>query len=174
MKMLPMAAAVAAAVVVSGCAVSPETISCLQPNRRVVVEVGGFKVKPAPAPKPGAKPGKPGRDNVLLTRLAQGDSAFDFGSAVLKDGGKAELDGLVKIIHSGAGKDKRPTNVGSIIITGHTDQVEASDSANKDLDEKRAVAVKDYLVGKGVDSKLIFWEGKNSKEPVPVTKFCDI
>jgi hypothetical protein len=42
MKTLPLAAAVAAAVVVSGCAVSPETLSCMQPNRRVVVEVGGI------------------------------------------------------------------------------------------------------------------------------------
>jgi OOP family OmpA-OmpF porin len=163
MKMLPLAAAVAA-VVVSGCATSPETI-----------EVGGFKVKPAPPPKQaGAKPGKPGRDNVILKALAQGDTAFDFGSATLKDGGKAELDKLIKIVHAGAGKDKRPTSLGSIIITGHTDQIEANERANADLDEKRAVAVRDYLVSKGVDAKLIFWEGKDSKEPVPVTKFCDV
>jgi hypothetical protein len=24
-----------------------------------------------------------------------------------------------------------------------------------------------------VDQKLIFWEGKGPKEPIPVTKFCD-
>ena len=173
MKMLPLAAAVAA-VVVSGCATSPETISCLQPNRRVAVEVGGFKVKPAPEPKPGAKPGKPGRDNVLLKALAQGDSAWDPGKAVLKDGGKAELDKLVKTIHSGAGKDVRPTNVGSIIITGHTDAIEAAERANANLDEERAKAVRDYLVSKGLDAKLIFWEGKDANDPIPVTKFCDI
>ena len=70
----PLLAAAVAAVVVSGCATSPETISCLQPNRRVGVEVGGFKVKPAPPPKEaGAKAGKPGRDNVLLKAL---DSAL--------------------------------------------------------------------------------------------------
>ena len=67
MKMLPLAAALAA-VAVSGCATSPETLSCMQPNRRVVVEVGGIKAKPPV--KPGAKPG---RQAVMLKALAQGD-----------------------------------------------------------------------------------------------------
>lgn len=169
MRMLPLAAAVAA-VVLSGCAVSPETIGCLQPNRRVVVEVGGMKIKPPPKEKPSAKPG---RENVMLRAMAQGDSAWDYGSAALKDGGKAEMDKLVKTIREGAGRDKRPTNVGSVVVTGHTDRTEAEDGKTN-LDEDRAKAVKDYLVQKGIDSKLIFWEGKDAKEPVPVTKFCNI
>ena len=42
------------------------------------------------------------------------------------------------------------------------------------LSERRAVVVKDYLVKNlNVDQKLIFWEGKGPKEPIPVTKFCD-
>ena len=41
------------------------------------------------------------------------------------------------------------------------------------LSERRAVVVKDYIVSKGVDQKLIFWEGKGPKQPIPVTKFCD-
>ncbi len=167
MKMLPLVAAVAAASILSGCAVSPETLSCMQPNRRVVVEVGGIKLKPAA--KPG---GKQARQNVMLQALAQGDSAFDYGSATLKDGGKAELDRLVRTIGSGAGKDKRSTNVGSIIITGHSDRFEVKDGKTN-LDEERARAVKDYLASKGLDAKLMFWEGKDDKEPVPVTKFCD-
>jgi OOP family OmpA-OmpF porin len=167
-----LACAVGAALV-SGCATmpSPELVECLQPNRRVVVEVGGTKVKPPPKPKPGAKPGKPGREVAQLRALAQGNSAWDPGSAVLKDGGKAELDKLVTTLARGAGKDKRPTTVGSVIIVGHTDRLEVADG-KKDLDEERAKAVRDYLASKGVDSKLMFWEGKDDKEPVPVTKFC--
>ena len=166
MKMLPLAAAVAA-VVLSGCATSPETLSCMQPNRRVQVEVGGFKVKPAP--KPGAKVG---RDNVMLKALAQGDGAWDFGAAALKPGGKAELDKLVKTINEGAGRDKRPTTVNAIIIVGHIDRVELSDGKTS-LDERRAEAVRDYLASKGLNQKLMFWEGKDASEPVPVTKFCE-
>jgi outer membrane protein OmpA-like peptidoglycan-associated protein len=174
MKKLPLAAA-AAAVVLSGCATtSPETISCLQPNRRVVVEVGGTKLKPPPKPKPGeeAKKPKPARENVMLRALAQGDSAWDFGSATLKDSGKADLDRLVKSIQAGAGKDTRPTDVGSIIITGHSDRLEVA-GGKTTLDEERARVVRDYLVSKGLDGKLMFWEGRDANDPVPVTKFCD-
>ena len=52
MKILRLSAA-AMALLIGGCAANPELISCLQPNRRVAVEVSGFKVKPAT--KPGGK-----------------------------------------------------------------------------------------------------------------------
>ena len=175
MKALTIAAGVVAVGVLGGCATSgtgsPEQISCLQPNRRVAVEMGGIKIKPPPKAKPGAKPGKPGRQSVMLKALAQGDSAFDFKSAALKAGGKTDLDKLVNTVAKGAGRDKRPTKVGSVVITGHSDRFE-SDAADKSLSESRAKAVMAHLVSKGIDSKLIFWEGKGSQEPVPVTKFC--
>ncbi len=164
MKMLPLSAAAMAALI-AGCAASPELVSCLQPNRRVAVEISGIKVKP-PA-KPGAKPG---RDNVLLKTMAQGDGAWDEDGAVLKAGGKSELDKLVVLVNKGTKRDPRPVNIGSIIITGHTDRLEAEDHAN--LDEQRAQAVKTYLADKGLDPKLMFWEGKDAKEPMAVTKFC--
>jgi OOP family OmpA-OmpF porin len=171
MKKSALACAVAATLL-SGCATmgSPELVECLQPNRRVVVEIGGTKVKPPPKPKPGAKPGKPGIEVAALRALAQGNSAWDPGSAVLKDSGKGDLDKLVGILSKGAGKDTRPTTVGSIIIVGHTDRLEVADG-KKDLDEERARRSRDYLVSKGLDAKLMFWEGKDDKEPVR-TKFC--
>jgi len=164
MKMLPLSAAAMAALL-AGCAASPELVSCLQPNRRVAVEVSGIKVKP-PA-KPGAKPG---RDNVLLKAMAQGDSAWDEDGATLKPGGKAELDKLVNLINKGTKRDPRPVKVGSVIITGHVDRFEAEDHGN--LDEERAKATQAYLAQKGLDSKLMFWEGKDAREPMAVTKFC--
>ena len=169
-----VAVGVVAMGVLAGCATtgSPEQISCLQPNRRVSVKRGEIKINPPAKPKPGAKPGKPGRQSVMLKALAQGDSAFDPKSAVIKAGGKAELDKIVKSVSSGVGKDIRPTAVGSVVITGHSDRLEASEGDNT-LSESRAKAVMEYLASKGIDSKLIFWEGKGSKEPVPVTKFCE-
>lgn len=163
-----MIGAVALTVLASGCATNPELVSCLQPNRRVEVEVGGIKLKPPPKDKPAAKPG---RESVLLKARAQGDSAWDYGSSVLKDGGKAEIDKLLNTVAKGAGRDKRPTNVGSIIVTGHIDRLEA-DAGMTNLDEARAAAVRDYLISKGADAKLIFWQGNDAKEPVAVTKFC--
>jgi outer membrane protein OmpA-like peptidoglycan-associated protein len=169
-----------AAAFMSGCATTPtpELSDCLQPNRRVVVEVGGTVLKPEPKPKPAAegekpepkpaakKPAKPQFVPLQLNALAQGNMAFDPGSAVLKEGGRQELDGLVAAI------GKRKMNVGSVIITGHTDRFEA-ESANANLAEERAKAVAAYLQSKGVDQKLVFYEGKGAKDPVPVTKFCE-
>ncbi len=177
------------ATVLSGCvSVSPQLVECLQPSRRVAVEVVGTKpgLPPKPKPeakaeakpeakaeaKPEAKPKPPPRENVLLKALAQGNGAWDYGAAVLKADGKSELDKLTNSIMKGVGKDVRPTTVGAIVITGHTDRTEDADG-KQSVGEARAVAVKEYLVSKGLDSKLMFWENKASKEPVPVTKFCE-
>lgn len=164
-----------------------ELTDCLQPNRRVVVEVNGRVVKPpakkpaakpqtaetkpeaaAPKPeaaKPEAKPAKPELMAFAQTQYVQGNTAFDPGSAVLKEGGQKELDNLIALLK------KRAVQIGAIIISGHTDRMEA-DGGNKALSEQRARAVKDYLVSKGLDEKLMFWEGKEAREPVAVTKFC--
>jgi len=166
MKILRLSAA-AMAVLIAGCAASPELISCLQPNRRVAVEVSGFKVKPPKAPG-----GKVGKDNVLLKGMAQGDLAFDPNSAVLKPGGMADMDKLVKTINQGTRRDKRPINVGAIVISGYSDRLEVEDG-HKDLDVKRAEAVKTYLVKKGLKEDQMFWEGRDDKDPLPVTQYCD-
>ena len=172
MKLLPWAAAVAA-VALSGCATSPETLSCLQPNRRVIVEISGTKERPAKAPaKAGAKPKRQRPQLAMLKAYVQGDAAWDYGEAVLKAGGKKELDKVLRTTEKGTRRDKRPMKLTSVVITGHTDVTEAADS--RDLDEQRARAVRDYLVEKGVNPKTIFWQGKDAREPVPVTKFCEV
>ena len=166
-----------------------ELSDCLQPNRRVMVEVNGRVVKPpakkpaekpeATAAKPAAKPEaaaeakpaaapKPAKPELVTfeeTTYVQGNSAFDPGSAVLKDGGKQELDGLVALLK------KLAVQIGAIMVTGHVDRTEAG-RGSSDLDEARAKAVVDYLSSKGLDQKLMFWEGKDAKDPVAVTKFC--
>lgn len=157
-----------------------ELNDCLQPNRRVVVDINGRVAKPpakkpaaapqvaatgAPAAAPAPKPAKPEFAAFQQATYVQGNTAFDPGSATLKDGGKAEIDRLTALLQ------KRAVQVGAIIISGHTDRLEA-DAGNKALAEERAKAVKDYLVSKGMDEKLMFWEGKSASEPVAVTKFC--
>jgi OmpA-OmpF porin, OOP family len=175
---------------VGGCAatsdisMSPEELQqCLQPNRRVVVEVVGQVLKPPPK-KPAAKPeaeakpaeakpaaeakpkaAKPEFANFEHVVHLQGDTVFDPSGATLKDGGKKEIDELVALLK------KRAVRVGAIIVSGHTDRLEAA-AGNKALSEQRAVAVKDYLISQGADEKVIFWEGKEASVPVPVTKFC--
>jgi len=89
-----------------------------------------------------------------------------FNKTEMTDDNKKELDEFL------ANEVKPLTTVGAVIITGHTDRI-GSEKYNKKLSEKRALGVKDYVVGKGIDQKLIFWEGKGPKQPIPVTKFCD-
>ena len=178
----------APALLLAACAATPDTptmsaaelAECLQPNRRVVVEVVGRVAKP-PAKKPAAKPeaeagkpeaaapppkpAKPEFANFEQSLYVQGNTAFDPSSAVLKEGGKQEIDRFVAMLQ------KRAVQVGAVIVAGHTDKLEAS-SGSKSLSEDRAKAVRDYLQSKGIDQKLIFWEGKEARDPVPVTKFC--
>ena len=144
-----------------------ELQQCLQPNRRVVIDVVGRMLKPPPK-KPTAAPAKPAKPQYLNFQQVfhvQGDTAFDPSSATLKEGGKQEIDKLLALLK------KRAVMVSAMVVSGHTDRLEA-DAGNKSLSEQRAVAAKDYLVERGADAKLIFWEGKAASVPVPVTKFC--
>ena len=171
MRKLFALSAVSAAVV-AGCATGPamspaEFTECMQPNRRVVVELNGMAPAPAPKPPSGATakpPAKPQFVPVGLRAMAQGNAAFDPGSAVLKEGGKQDLDALIGPVA------KRGIAVRSVIVAGHSDSMEAGNQKN--LSEARAKSVVAYLVSRGVDEKLVFWEGREAREPVPVTKFC--
>lgn len=166
-----------AAAVLSGCAttegggsMTPQELSdCLQPNRRVVVELVGVRPLPAPKPKPGepepkTKP-KVEMGPLELRAMAQGNSAFDIGSATLKATGTEDIDEIL------ASAKKQNMRIDSVILAGHVDRQEDARSP-KSLGEDRAKAVMAYLTSRGIDQKIIFWEGKGSREPVPVTKFC--
>lgn len=107
--------------------------------------------KPAPA-APAATP-KPAAQKVTLAA----DALFDFDKAVLRQEGKTKLDDV-----TGKLKDMK---LEVIIAVGHTDRI-GSDKYNQKLSEKRAEAVKGYLVGKGVEPNRIYTEGKGEKQPV--------
>lgn len=89
------------------------------------------------------------------------DALFDFDKAVLKPAGRASLDEL-------ATKAAR-VNLEVILAVGHTDRI-GSAAYNQRLSERRANAVKAYLVGKGIDSNRIYTEGKGKAQPVTGTQ----
>ncbi len=103
--------------------------------------------------KPKVTTPTPKRDKVTLAA----DALFDFDKAVLRNEGKAKLDDVT-------GKLKG-MKLEVIIAVGHTDRI-GSDKYNQKLSEKRAEAVKAYLVGKGVEPNRIYTEGKGEKQPV--------
>jgi OmpA-OmpF porin, OOP family len=107
---------------------------------------------PAPAAAPAAGP-KPTGEKITVAA----DALFDFNKAVLRPEGKAKLDELV----SKAAAIKLEV----ILAVGHTDRL-GSDSYNQKLSEKRAAAVKEYLVAKGIEANRVYTEGKGEKQPV--------
>ena len=104
------------------------------------------------APAAAAAP-KPAAQKVTLAA----DALFDFDKATLRDEGKAKLDKL-------AG-DIKGIKLEVIIAVGHADRF-GTDAYNQKLSEKRAEAVKAYLVGKGVEPNRVYTEGKGEKQPV--------
>lgn len=52
-----------------------------------------------------------------------------------------------------------------IVIVGYTDRL-GSDEYNQKLSERRALAVKEYMVGRGIDADRLVAEGKGEADPV--------
>jgi OOP family OmpA-OmpF porin len=52
-----------------------------------------------------------------------------------------------------------------VIAVGHADRI-GDDKYNQALSERRAAAVKSYLVGKGIEANRVYAEGKGEKQPV--------
>jgi OOP family OmpA-OmpF porin len=140
--------------------------------------------KPAPKPAPAAKPApkkaapakpaakpKPKKPTMLNIEQKIELQGMPFDKAEMTDDNKKELDKFFADLAK-ATKARGPVALGAIVVTGHTDRI-GTLKYNMALSERRAVVVKDYIVAKGIDQKLIFWEGKGPKQPIPVTKFCD-
>ncbi|WP_353174015.1 outer membrane protein OmpA, partial [Paracandidimonas soli] len=103
----------------------------------------------APAPQVVA----PTASKVVLNA----DTFFDFDKATIKPEGRQILDQVASQAAS--------INLETLIATGHTDST-GPEAYNQKLSERRANAVKDYLVGKGVPADRIYVEGKGETSPV--------
>ncbi len=81
---------------------------------------------------------------------------FEFNKAVIPDVNKPVLDRAVDIM-------KKIPNM-ELLIVGHTDAI-GSNAYNIPLSQKRAQAVKDYLVSKGADPAKLKIKGMGESEP---------
>ena len=110
---------------------------------------------PPPAPPPPAPAPAPQVQKITLDSKV----LFDFDKAVLKPEGKAAIDAQV------VGKLAQVTKLDVVLVTGHTDRI-GTDEYNQKLSERRADAVRDYLVSKGVDKAKIETIGLGEKQPL--------
>lgn len=115
------------------------------------------RVKPAPpvavlTPKQIIRAAKP----VVIT-----GANFDFDSAMLKPSADANLRPVVEFASKYPDADME--------VVGHTDEV-ASEAYNLKLSEKRAAAVKNWLVKNGVNAKRITTKGMGKTQPVASNK----
>ena len=136
--------------------------------QKAAPKAAAVKPETKPETKPEAKPKKPEPLNIEEKIELQG---MEFNKADMTADNKKDLDAFIGDLAT-ANKQRSAVRFGAIIVTGHTDRI-GSIKHNMKLSEKRAITVKDYIVSKGYDQKLIFWEGKGPKQPIPVTKFCD-
>ena len=112
--------------------------------------------KPAVTPTaPAAPVAAPKPTGEKITVAA--DALFDFNKAVLRPEGQAKLDELV----AKAAQIKLEV----ILAVGHTDRIGGA-AYNQTLSEKRAAAVKEYLVAKGIEANRVYTEGKGETQPV--------
>ena len=116
-------------------------------------------VEAPPPPPPVVQAPPPPPPPARGTRLATvGAAYFDFDRADLKRGDEASaLADVVKVMR------QQPTL--RVMVEGHTDSV-GSDAYNQRLSERRAEAVKAYLVRQGIDASRISTRGLGKTRPV--------
>jgi len=89
--------------------------------------------------------------------LTLGDTLFATGKSELKSGATVNLDKLTAFLN------EYPKRTAS--IEGYTDSM-GSDEMNQSLSQRRADAVKGYLVGRGVSSDRLSASGRGENSPV--------
>lgn len=114
---------------------------------------------PAPPPAPQAEPAPvaPEPKRIVLRGVN-----FDYDKSNIKSQFVPILDEAAQTL-----KDNPDITVS---VEGHTDSI-GSDEYNQRLSERRAQAVKQYLVSKGIDASRLSTAGKGEQEPIsPNTK----
>ena len=107
---------------------------------------------PVVAPTPAVAPAKP----APIPTVATFRGFFDTNSATLKHSAHEELDTYAKFMKA------QPNS--KVKITGHTDS-RGEASYNQLLSEKRADAVKAYLVNKGISANRMIASGEGESNP---------
>jgi OOP family OmpA-OmpF porin len=108
-------------------------------------------VPPPPPPTPAPAP-EPVKQKIVLRGVN-----FDFDKATIRSDAASILAEAARILGENAGVN--------VSVEGHTDAV-GTDAYNQSLSERRAAAVRDYLVAEGVGADRLTTKGFGESEPV--------
>jgi outer membrane protein OmpA-like peptidoglycan-associated protein len=92
----------------------------------------------------------------LVMNLGENAIQFDFDRATLRAENRELLNRIAGVLLTAKGY--------SIYVYGHTDDI-GSDEYNRDLSQRRARTVRDYLVEAGLDSSIITTRGYGKSSP---------
>ena len=138
-----------------------------------VTEPAAVKAPPAPQPPPPPPPAAvatpvapppppppPVATPQPLTRTfdISADGMFAFDKAVLTPVGESRIENMIEGMRQAG-----VTGLTSITIIGHTDPLGSPDD-NLRLSEERAMAVRNYLVGRGLPANIIKTEGRGESQ----------
>ena len=129
----------------------PDLVAKPEPAPAPAVEPPPAPHAPEPAP---VGPQKPAFEKFTFSA----ETLFAFDKADIRPEAAGILDDVV-------GKMNRYPEVELIIVTGHTDRI-GSAAYNQKLSDRRAAAVRNYLVNKGVDGNRVQSAGRGESEPV--------
>ncbi|HVM95691.1 MAG TPA: OmpA family protein [Candidatus Acidoferrales bacterium] len=110
-----------------------------------------------PAPTPAPAP--PTKKKIVLRGVN-----FDFDKSNIRPDARVVLDEAVSTLKSEGGI--------AVVAEGHTDS-KGSDEYNQKLSERRAKAVRDYLVDGGISANRIQTEGFGESRPVATNETAD-
>jgi OmpA-OmpF porin, OOP family len=113
------------------------------------------------APEATPAPARPAPSSVRQSVVIQADALFDFDKSVVRPDGKRAIDEALAKLNG--------VDLEMVIATGHTDSI-GTERYNQKLSERRAAAVKAYLVSKGIPASKITTIGKGESQPVATNK----
>jgi len=119
-------------------------------------------VEPEPAPVVVTPPPAPVK--TVFASDSSANSLFGFDKSILRPEGKQALDKFVEDLHGASFE--------TMAVTGHTDRI-GSDAYNQKLSERRANAVRNYLVEfGGIPADKITARGAGESNPVTKREDC--
>jgi len=123
-----------------------------------------FRREPPPPPAPRAEQRAEAPPSQVQKRIVLRGVNFDFDKATIRADARPVLDEAIRILRQEGGV--------AVIAEGHTDAV-GSPEYNQKLSERRAEAVRQYLVDGGIQPDRIRLEGYGESRPVASNDTAD-